>query len=389
MIQRILTPIIGKQMRQFPAVVLLGPRQCGKTTLARIFSKANKKPTHYFDLESPADYRKFGNPEMLLAELENDCVVIDEIQRMPQLFSLLRFLIDQHRKPGRFLLLGSASPDLVKHASESLAGRVCYLHVNPLCLKELSPQNAVITKHWYRGGFPGAWLARSDAAQASWMDSFIRTFVERDLNYLFGVTLSAPLMYRLWQMLAYHHGGIWNAQAFAKGLDVSPTTANKYLDFLEGAFMVRKLPSFHYNSRKRLVKAPKVYIRDSGVVNHLLHIGSARLMQVHPQIGFLWEGYALEQIIQQLPRPYQPYYYRTHDGAELDLVIVKGTEPYMGIEFKNSTAPALSKGFHQSVADLATSRNFVIIPGEQADYPLQKNCRVTDLITFLNKYMPK
>jgi hypothetical protein len=174
-----------------------------------------------------------------------------------------------------------------------------------------------------------------------------------------------------------------------EGLDVSPTTANKYLDFLEGAFMVRKLPSFHYNSRKRLVKAPKIYIRDSGIVNHLLNISSSKLMHVHPQIGFLWEGYALEQIIQQLPRPYQPYFYRTHDGAELDLVIIKGTVPYMGIEFKNSTAPSLSKGFYQSVADLNTQKNFVVVPGIAADYPLDKMVRVCDLTTFLNKYLPK
>lgn len=389
MINRLYSDQVSKLMKQFPAVAILGPRQCGKTTLAKEFKKNNKKNTLYFDLESPADFQKFYDPQLFLTELENDCVIIDEVQRMPELFALLRHLIDKKKKPGRFLLLGSASPDMIKNVSETLAGRIAYIDTHPFNITEIPLKTTTLQKHWFRGGFPDSYLAKSDDKQQEWMDSFVRTFIERDLNQLFGVTFSTNLMLRLWRMLAHYHGGIWNAENFAKGLDVSPNTVNRYLDYLCGAFMVRKLPSFHYNSRKRLVKAPKVYMRDSGVVNYLLNIHKAADLKYSPSIGNLWEGYVIEQILQLLPRYIQVYYYRTHDGSEMDLVLVKGIKPIASVEIKNSSTPNLTRGMTESINDLDTKHNFVIIPQANTNYPLGKTIQVCDLQTFISIFLSK
>jgi uncharacterized protein len=387
MLKRIDLPKIEKLMKQFPAVALLGPRQCGKTTLAKIFAKGNKRNTIYFDLESPADRQKFLDPQLLLTSLQDECVIIDEVQRMPELFPLLRHLIDNKKRAGRFLLLGSASPDLVKNTSETLAGRVYYLNISPLNITELDVKSNTLSKHWFRGGFPDAYLAKSDVFHHQWMDSFVRTFIERDLNQLFGISFSTDLMMRLWRMLAHHHGGIWNAHSFSKGLGVSPTTVNKYLDYLAGAFMVRILPSFHFNNKKRLIKAPKVFIRDSGITNYLLNINNAKTIQVHPALGSLWEGYVMEQILSILPNNIQSYFYRTQDGAEMDIVLVKGIHPYMSIEIKYSSTPSVSKGFYESIIDLKTKNNFIIIPNPNTNYLVKKDVRIVDLITFINNYL--
>ncbi len=387
MINRLKTDSITILMKQFPAVALLGPRQCGKTTMAKLFKKQNKKNTIYFDLESPADRQKFYDPQLLLEALENDCVIIDEVQRMPELFALLRHLIDSKKKPGRFLLLGSASPELIKDASETLAGRIYYVDVAPFNLIELPGNSKSIQRHWYRGGFPDSYLAKSDALQQKWMDGFVRTFIERDLNQLFGVSFSTDLMMRLWRMLAHHHGGMWNAHSFSKGLDVSPVTINRYLDYLCGAFMVRKLPAYHYNSKKSLVKAPKVYIRDSGVVNYLLNINKAFDLKFHPALGNLWEGYAIEQILELLPRSIQAYFYRTHDGSEMDLVLVKGVKPFACIEIKNSATPNISRGLTESLAELKPKYSFIVVPKADTDYLIKKNVRVVNLLTFITKYL--
>ena len=389
MINRLHSDYVEKLMKQFPVVALLGPRQCGKTTLAKQFKKGNKKTTVYFDLESPADFQKFYDPQLFLTELENDCVIIDEVQRMPELFALLRHLVDSKKKVGRFLLLGSASPEMIKNVSETLAGRIAYIDTHPFNLTEIPLKTTTLQKHLYRGGFPDSFLAKNDVLQQNWMDNFVRTFIERDLNQLFGVTFSTNLMLRLWRMLARYHGGIWNAQNFSKGLDVSPDTVNRYLDYLCGAFMVRKLPSFHFNSRKRLVKAPKVYIRDSGVVNYLLNIHKMSDLKYNPNIGNLWEGYVIEQILQLLPRTIQAYYYRTHDGSEMDLVLVKGIHPLVSIEIKNSSSPSITRSMTQSIEDLNTKQNFVIIPPTNTNYPLGKTIIACDLVTFISVFLPK
>ena len=389
MINRLHRADITKLMKQFPVVALLGSRQCGKTTLTKEFKKHNKRNTLYFDLESPADFQKFYDPQLFLNELENDCVIIDEVQRMPELFALLRHLIDKKKNPGRFLLLGSASLDMIKNVSETLAGRIAYIDTHPFNLTEIPIKTTTLQKHWFRGGFPDSYLAKSDDKQQQWMDNFVRTFIERDLNQLFGVTFSTNLMLRLWRMLAHYHGGIWNAQNFAKGLDVSPDTVNRYLDYLCGAFMVRKLPAFHYNSRKRLVKSPKVYLRDSGVVNYLQNIHKQSDLKYSPFIGNLWEGYVIEQILQLLPRYIQAYYYRTQDGSEMDLVLVKGIHAFVSIEIKNSSTPNLTRGMTESINDLNTKQNFIIVPSLNTNYPIGKVIQVCDLQTFFSVYLPK
>lgn len=333
-INRIAKKQIEKLLKQFPAVGLVGPRQCGKTTIALTIQKELKTSSDYFDLESPADLRKFNDVEFFLNQNANTNLIIDEVQRLPELFPVLRSVIDKKRKSGRFLLLGSATPEMVKGASESLAGRIYYVEAHPFNLTELPIKENTQNKHWFRGGFPDAYTAKNDDAYFLWMDGFARTFIERDLNSLFGTSFSPQIMFRLWRMLAHHHAGIWNANSFAKGLDISQTTTNRYLDHLEGAYMIRRLMPFHINIKKRLVKSPKVYIRDTGILHYLLDIHQLKTLYNHSAVGNSWEGYVIEQIIQLLPRTIQPFYYRTHDGSEIDLVLVKGIKPIVCIEIK-------------------------------------------------------
>jgi predicted AAA+ superfamily ATPase len=390
MITRLIEKKAEKLLKQFPAVGIIGPRQCGKTTIAKLLQKKGKSKTAvYFDLESPQDLRKFENPELFLTAHQDQQVIIDEVQRMPELFPLMRSLIDKKRHAGRFLLLGSASPQLMKGSSESLAGRIYYLEATPLLLVELPNKSNTLTRHWFRGGFPGAWNAKSDEMYFLWMDGFARTFIERDLNQIFGVIFSPQIMFKLWRMLAHYHGGIWNAQSFAKGLGISSTTVNNYLDYLQGAFMVRKLQPFFHNTAKRLVKSPKVYIRDSGLLHYLLDIHHAKNLQYHPSLGYSWEGYVIEQIISLLPNTIQPYYYRTHDGAEVDLILVKGIKPIASLEIKYSEKPSLSKGYTESIKDLKTKHNYFITPGNEKPWPLNKNIVAVGLTEFLSEVLPK
>lgn len=371
-------------------VCLLGPRQSGKTTAAKLFASKSKKEVVYFDLESPADNRKLGDAEYTLKQFKDHLVVIDEIQFRPDLFPLLRHLVDDCRKPGRFLILGSANPALVKGASESLAGRVYYIDTTPLNAIELANEkNYSQGRHWFRGGFPDAWLARTDAQWLDWMDGFSRTFIELDLNNLFGVTFSAQLMHKLWHMLAHQHGGLWNAQSISKGLDVSATTINRYTDYLEGAFMLRKLQPFHANTRKRLLKTPKVYFRDSGILHYLLDIHKSRNLQLHPMLGYSWEGYAIEQICQLLHSRVQPYYYRTQDGSEVDLVLTKSAKPLVCIEIKTTQSPSISRGLRESISDLKTEHNYILVPGKTDAYFAESNIKVMALEAFLKKEIQK
>jgi predicted AAA+ superfamily ATPase len=375
-------------MRQFPAVGILGPRQCGKTTLAKLIRKELGDKALYFDLEDPQDYSRFRDPALLLSQLQAKTIIIDEIQRMPELFAVLRSVIDKNRKPGRFLLLGSASPEMVQGASESLAGRIAYVEATPFLLRELPAGVDTENKHWLRGGFPGAWLARSNDSAREWMSAFTRTFVERDLNQLFGISFTPSVMFRLWQMLAHHQAQVWNAASFSKGLDVSPITVNRYLDHLEGAFMIRRLHPWHTNGRKRLVKSPKVYVRDSGVVHHHLNITDRNTLLTHPVVGHSWEGYVIEQICTQLSDAVFPFFYRTHDGSEMDLVIVKGIKPHACIEIKLTSAPSVTKGMTESIKDLGCKNNYVVVPGNAAPWQLREDITVCGLQIFLEKHLP-
>jgi predicted AAA+ superfamily ATPase len=369
-------------------VCLLGPRQCGKTTIAKIYQTQQKKHCYYLDLESPSDLRKLSDPELLFTENPDSIFILDEVQRMPELFALLRSVIDRKRIAGRFLLLGSANPDLIRGVSESLAGRIAYIHIFPFHFTEIAEKPHALRKHWLRGGFPDAYLAKTDAAAATWMAAFVRTFIERDLNTLFGVGFSTPLMFKLWRMLAHHHGGIWNAQSFAKGLDISPTTVNRYIDYLEGAFVVRKLMPYHINVGKRLVKSPKVYICDTGILHHLLDIRDYKTLQVHPIVGYSWESYIIEQICQRLPQNIQPFFYRTHDGSEIDLVLVKGIKPLCCIEIKWSHSPNISKGMTESIKDLKCKKNYIIIPSDESVFPMRKDIYMVGFKYFMIHILP-
>src|SRR5260221_10054453 len=316
MIERKLETQVTKLLKAFPAVVILGPRQVGKTTLVKRISKQIRKQIHYLDLERPSVFDLLKrDAESYLASYQNDCVIIDEIQRMPALFPLLRSLIDDRRKPARFIITGSASPDLLKGASESLAGRVSYSYLNPVGLHEL-PSKINMQTHWLRGGFPLALTMQNSDHLHHWMDSFITTFIERDLPFLFDVRFSPVLMRKLWTMLAHTHGTILNAEALGRSLDITGTTLKRYLDYLEGAFIIHRLPPFYTNIGKRLVKTAKVYINDTGILHFLLNVHSAKELQTLPSLGNSWEGYAISQIRYAKDNRVDMYYYRTQAGAE-------------------------------------------------------------------------
>ncbi|MDQ2862969.1 MAG: ATP-binding protein, partial [Bacteroidota bacterium] len=268
MIERKLHKEIVTLLRQFPAVAILGARQVGKTTLAKQIAAAQKKTPLYLDLENPLDVRRLADPYTFLKDNKEKCIVIDEVQTIPSLFAVLRSIIDEDRRNGKFILLGSASPQLVKGVSESLAGRIVYRELSPVNITEL-PENISRDKHWLRGGFPSALLARNEKIASEWMSSFIRSYVERDLSNLFGVDLTSNIISRLLSMLAHINGGVWNAEMIARSLGITAPTVNRYVDFLEGAFLIHRLPAFFINTKKRLVKAPKIYIRDSGMLHQL------------------------------------------------------------------------------------------------------------------------
>jgi hypothetical protein len=374
-------------MKQFPAVAILGARQVGKTTLAKQIAASQKKLSLYLDLENPLDVRKLADPYTFLAGNKNKCIIIDEVQTIPSLFAVLRSIIDEDRRNGRFVLLGSASPQLVKGVSESLAGRIAYRELSPVSFIEL-PEKINRDKHWLRGGFPQPLLAKTDKAAFEWMNSFIRSYVERDLGFLFGVELTSNIIRRVLSMLSHVNGSVWNAEMMARSLGITAPTVNRYIDFLEGAFLVHRLPAFYVNTGKRLVKAPKVYIRDSGLLHQLSNLSNMFSLKGHPVVGASWEGYVVEHVKQLKPKGTDLYYYRTQTGAECDMVITKGVHPVACAEIKLNNAPTISKGNYQSFADLKTKQNFVIVP-DIAEYKTKEGVVICNVETFLIKYLPK
>jgi len=380
---------IAALLKQFPVVAIIGPRQSGKTTLAKKLSKRSVKETLYFDLESPADNRRFDDAEHFLSSLTDYSIIIDEVQRRPELFALLRSLVDRKKVKGKYLLLGSASPHLVQGVSETLAGRIAYCEITPFGLTEIYKKPTDLLKHWFRGGFPDAWLSKKENDWFKWIDNFFKTFIDRDLNNLFGVTFSPELMQKLWRMLAHFNGGVWNASSFSKNLDVSPHTVNRYIDYMEGAFMLRKLPAYFTNAKKRLVKSPKIYMRDSGILHYLSEVHGVKNLYYNPNVGNSWEGYVIEQICRLLPPTIMPYYYRTQDGTEMDLVLVKGLKPILCIEIKTTNTPNVSRGFYESMEDLKCSKGVVITPQQDYDYKIGKNVDVYGLYRFLYTKLSK
>ncbi len=358
---------IHEALRVHPVTALLGPRQCGKTTLAR--AVAGEEPSAYFDLESPPDRARFENPLRALEHLEG-LVVIDEFQRRPDLFELLRVLVDRPGNPARFLVLGSASLDLVRGVSESLAGRVGFVDLSGFDLGETGTDAA--ESLWVRGGFPRSFLAPDEAASLAWREGFTRTFLERDLPQL-GITIPAEVLRRFWTMVAHYHAQVWNAAELARSLGSSENTARRYLEILSGAYMVRVLPPWFANVKKRQRKAPKIYLRDSGLLHSLLGIPSLDALRGHPKLGASWEGFALEQILALFPTR-DAYHWAVHSGAELDLLVLRGGKRY-GFELKYGDAPRMTRSMRVAQKDLELDRLFVVYPGEE-EYALDERTTV-------------
>ena len=354
-------------------VTLIGPRQSGKTTLARQFVPAQS--LNYFDLEDPVSMARLDEPMIALRELRG-LVVIDEIQRHPALFPLLRVLADRDPLPAHFLILGSATPDLMRRAAESLAVRQETITLTGFSLVEAGIENA--GRHWLRGGFPPAFLASSEEDSLAWRRNFIRTLLEHDLPQL-GIRTPAATLLRFWTMLAHYHGQVWNAAEAARALGVSEPTARHYLDLLEGVFMVRQLQPWYANLQKRQVKSPKVYFRDTGILHSLFGIRSQIELETHPKIGASWEGYAIEEVLKAV-EPDEAYFWATHGGAELDLLLIIGGRR-LGVECKRMDAPRLTPSMRTALDDLALDHLFVVYPGEQ-HYPLADRVTVSPLTTI-------
>ena len=361
MIPRQALEIVRARLDQFPAVAVLGPRQAGKTTLAGLISQ--ERAGLYLDLENASDREKLTDAAHYLSGHEEGLVIIDEVQRAPELFQTLRVFIDKGRRQGlragRFLLLGSASIDLLRQSGESLAGRIAYVELGPLNVLEVGDEGE---KLWVRGGFPDSFLARNDEASAVWREAFIRTYLERDIPQL-GLRIPAETLRRFWTMLAHLQGGILNAAQIARSLAVDGKTVARYLDLLVDLLLVRRLPPFHVNVSKRLVKSPKVYVRDSGIVHALLGLDDRDAVLGHPVAGGSWEGFVLENLLGVAPGRVQSSFYRTTAGAEVDLVLQMPGGALWAIEIKRSLAPRLDRGFHHAREDLRPDRSFVVCPG--------------------------
>ena len=362
---------IQDSLAQYRVTALLGPRQCGKTTLAREFTAA---PHAYFDLEDPLDLARLEAPRQTLGKLTG-LVVIDEIQRQPDLFPLLRVLADRPNEPARFLILGSASPDLVKGVSESLAGRVGFVDLSGFDGTEVGFDH--LDTLWLRGGFPESFLSASDDASFHWRQQFIRTFLTRDIPQL-GITIPAEQLRRFWLMIAHYQAQTWNASEIAGSLGINYKTAQHYLDILTGAFMIRALPPWTENLGKRVRKAPKIYLRDGGLFHALQNIRTVPELQGHPKLGASWEGLALEHTLRVLrAEPGESFYWSTHGGAELDLMLVRGGRRW-GFEFKYGDAPRSTKSMRVALDNLKLERLFVIYPGDK-DYALDDHIQVLPL----------
>ena len=370
-----------KRLAEFPAVVLLGPRQVGKTTLALSITK--KLPSIYLDLESPSDLHKLSDPISYLRLHENKLVILDEVQRLPNLFQILRGLIDEGKRKNlkhtRFLLLGSASIELMKQAGESLAGRVAHLELSGFNAHELAMN--VANELWLRGGFPDSFLAKTDDSSFVWRENFIRTYLERDIPLL-GPRIPAETLRRFWMMLSHHQGSMLNASQLAQSLAIDGKTVVRYLDLFVDLLLVRKILPWHINTGKRLVKAPKVFVRDSGLMHALLGIADFESLLSHPILGMSFEGFVIENILCNIPSHVAASFYRTSAGAEIDLLLSFGMKELWAIEIKRSITPKLEKGFYIACDDLKPQRRFIIYSGTE-HYSVGDNIEVIGIKKFL------
>lgn len=382
--RRIFTEIMDS-LSFFPVVSIIGPRQVGKTTLAKQIMSESAKPTLYLDLELQSDLFKLNDAELFLSQHSEKLIVIDEVQNKKELYQLLRALVDRTREPGQFLLLGSASPELIRHSSESLAGRIAYHQLHPFDLTEI--QDTVLQNDlWVKGGFPNMLFAKNDELARRWMENFISTYLNRDLLQL-GLNASPKIIRNLWTMMAHLNGQLFNATTLGNSLGISTPTVKRYVDFLEDAFLLKSLHPFSWNMPKRLVKTPKVYLTDTGILHHLSGVTDFNNLSGNPIVGSSWESFVINQLLALKKNQIYLYFYRTHHGAEVDLVFTKGLTVVATAEIKYSNSPQLTKGNYQAFDDLNAPMNYVITPSSD-DYLVKERIRICSLKAFITNYLP-
>ena len=370
-------------VKRHPVVGIVGARQVGKTSLAREFIRITGINSSYFDLENPEDLARLQDPMLALQGLKG-LIVMDEVQRLPELFPIIRVLVDRPKNPARFFILGSASPEMLRQSSETLAGRIIYHRLAGFMLDEIGIKNH--KNLWLRGGFPPAYLAGSHTTSHEWRQGFIRTFLERDLPQL-GITIRSAILYRFWQMLAHYHGQIWNSSEFARSFGVTDKTVRNYLDLLTSALVIRQLQPWHENISKRQVKSPKIYISDSGLLHSLLNLRTLKDLEVHPKVGASWEGFALQQVTRRLDAGEEEcFFWATHSGAELDLLVVRGRKRF-GFEFKRTSSPRITPSMRSALVDLKLMRIEVIHAGEKT-FLMDKKIRAVALPRLLDDIEP-
>ncbi len=386
MINRRIFTDIKDSLSFFPVVSIIGPRQVGKTTLAEQIISESSKPTLYLDLELQSDLFKLNEAELFLSQHSDQLIVIDEVQIKKELFPLLRALVDKTREPGQFLLLGSASPELIRHSSESLAGRIAYHQLQPFDILEV-PETISQNDLWIKGGFPKVLFAKNNDLAYRWMENFISTYLNRDLLQL-GLNASPKIIRNLWTMMAHLNGQLFNATTLGNSLGVSTPTVIRYVDFLEEAFLLKSLHPFSWNMSKRLVKTPKVYLSDTGILHHLVGVTDLNSLSGNPIVGSSWESFVINQIQALKKNQLDLYFYRTHNGAEVDLVITKGLTVVATAEIKYSNSPQLSKGNFNAFEDLNAPMNYVITPSSD-DYLFKERVRICSLKAFIFNYLPQ
>ncbi|MCC5918005.1 MAG: ATP-binding protein [Cryomorphaceae bacterium] len=389
MVKRSFQEIIVNALQVMPVVAILGPRQVGKTTLALSISKLLSKKSIYLDLESDSDFIKFTDAEAYLKRFEGTLLIIDEVQRKPDLFRLLRGIVDARKRNGertaQFLLLGSASRDLLQHTSETLAGRIRFIELTPFTVGELVKMENTdfdLTKRWLRGGFPDSYLASSDEESWQWRNDFISTYMERDLPQM-GVGIASAQLKRLWKMLSHYNGNIVNLSEIGRSMELSHTTIRNQLDILTDFYMVRQLQPWSGNIKKRLVKSPKIYIRDSGILHNLMNVSTMEELLSNPGLGASWEGFVVESIISVLNNKWSVSYYRTATQVEIDLVLETPKREIWAIEIKRSTTPKLGRGFYEACKDVGATHKWIVNGGDER-YPFHNNVEVIGLLAFLN-----
>lgn len=385
MISRRIFTEITDSLSFFPVVSIIGPRQVGKTTLAKQIMSESAKPTLYLDLELQSDLFKLNDAELFLSQHSEKLIVIDEVQNKKELYPLLRALVDRTRESGQFLLLGSASPELIRHSSESLAGRIAYHQLHPFDLTEI-PDTVSQNDLWVKGGFPNVLFAKNDDLARRWMENFISTYLNRDLLQL-GLNASPKIIRSLWTMMAHLNGQLFNATTLGNSLGISTPTVKRYIDFLEDAFLLKSLHPFSWNMPKRLVKTPKVYLTDTGILHHLSGVTDFNNLSGNPIVGSSWESFVINQLLALKKNKIDLYFYRTHHGAEVDLVFTKGLTVVATAEIKYSNSPQLTKGNFQALDDLNAPINYVITPSSD-DYIFKERIRICSLKAFISNYLP-